>query len=132
MKKIFVITSLFALLALPAFAQAPKEGDAAQEEAGQEVPSAEEVNAAAKAINAFVEDKAKLDGYCAILKEMEQVKEGDDAKAEELGQKMDTYISGLSEDVQDAFAVADSVAPESEDAKKIDEAFEKIDEKCGL
>lgn len=132
MKKIFVITGLCTLLTLPVFAQTEKKDDAANAEATQEAPpSAEEVDAAAKAINAFTEDKAKLDGYCAILKEMDGLKEGDDTKAEELGQKMDTYISGLSEDVQSAFGVAEAVAPESEDTKKIDEAFGKLEEKCG-
>ncbi len=136
MKTIIAITSLCALLALPAFAQTEKNDDAAQEntaqeEATEEAPSAEDVDAAMKAINSFVEDKKQVEGYCAILKEMEGLKDGDDQKAEELGQKMDTYISGLSEDIQEAFGVAEVVESESEESAKIDEAFGKLEEKCG-
>ena len=135
MKTIIAITGLCALLALPAFAQTEKQGEAAQEnaaqeEAGEEAPSAEDVDAAVQAINSFAEDKKQVEGYCAILKEMEGLKDGDDQKAEELGQKMDTYISGLGEDVQDAFGVAEVVEPESEEAAKIDEAFGTLEEKC--
>ncbi len=127
MKKIFAITGICALLAAPAFAQDKK----AEEPADAPAPTAAEVDAAAKTINAFVDDQKKVDGYCAIMKDMDTVKEGDDAKAEEMGQKMDTYLKEQGDDVAQAFTVAESVDPETDEGKKIDEALGKLEEKCG-
>ncbi len=127
MKRIFAVTALCTFLISPAFAQTEPKEDAAQE-----APTAEAIANAVKSLESFIDDKAKTDGYCAILKELEAVPEGDDAKVEEVSQKLDAYIGGLSEDVQNAFTVAEAVAPDSPDAQKIDEAFGKLEEQCAL
>lgn len=127
MKALIAATALATLLAMPAYAQT--EGEEQEEETV--TISAEEAEAAAEIISSIGEDQAKLQGYCDIIKEMEAAPEDDEAKAEELGGKMDQYLTDLGEDVADAFGAADSVDPESEEGQKIEEAFEELSEKCG-
>lgn len=127
MKHLVALTALCALLCSPVMAQtqAPAAGAAAEAEAPVDV------SAVIKTLTEFSGDAKKVSGYCAISKEMAAVKEGDNAKMEELGQKMDAYLTGLGEQYADAFGAAESVAPESEDGKKLDAALGAIDSKCG-
>ena len=90
-----------------------------------------DVNAAIKTITEFTADEKKVAGYCAISKEIAAVKDGDDAKMEELGKKMDAYLSGLGQQYVDAFAATDPSRPESEDGKKLDAALGALETKCG-
>lgn len=128
MKHVFTLAAICALLSAPVMAQttAPAAGGAAAE---AEPPV--DVNATIKTITDLTNDATKVAGYCAINKELSAVKEGDTAKMEELGQKMDTYLTGLGEQYADAFGAAESIAPESEDGKKLDAAFVALEAKCG-
>jgi len=130
MKSIIAATALAALFAMPVYAQTDGNNAAGQEEETATV-SAEEAHAAAEVISGIGEDQAKVDGYCAIIKEMETVPENDDAKAEEFSGKMDEYLASLGEDVADAFTTADIVDPESEDGQKIEAALDGLSQKCG-
>jgi hypothetical protein len=132
MKKIFTIASICALLASPAFAQEKKPDNDAAGEAQEttEAPSAAEVDKAAKAIDTFADDQKKVEGYCTIAKEMGTLKEGDDKKAEELTKKMDDYLASVDKDLPNAFQTAEAVDPETEDGKKVDAAFTKLEGKC--
>jgi hypothetical protein len=125
MKKLLAATAFCALFATGAYAQAAKE------EAAGPAPTAAEIDAAVKAFADFAADAKKVEGYCAISKEMGALKEGDDKKAEELGQKMDDYINTLGEAIVKAFETAENVDPESEAGKKIDAAYGALDDKCG-
>lgn len=131
MRSFVAATALATLLAMPVYAQTEGENATEQEEETVTI-SAEEITAATEVISGIAEDQAKVDGYCAIVKEMEAAPEDDEAKAEELSTKMDEYLTGLGEDVSDAFVTADSVDPESEDGQKIGEALEELIEKCGV
>jgi hypothetical protein len=128
MKHLFALTALCALLSAPVMAQsqAPAAGGAAAE---AEEPV--DVNAAIKTITELTADEKKVAGYCAISKEMEGVKDGDTAKMEEVGKKMDAYLTGLGEQYADAFGAIESVAPESEDGKKLDITLGALETKCG-
>jgi hypothetical protein len=131
MKKFFAIAGLCTLLAAPAFAQTDNAPEAAEgAETAVEAPTTAEVDAAVATINGIAEDPAKVEGYCAINKEMEGVAEADEAKAEEIATKMDTYLTSLGEEVADAFATAEAVDPASDDGQKIDAAFGTLEEKC--
>jgi cell pole-organizing protein PopZ len=123
MKHLFALTAICALLSAPVMAQTTAPA------AGAEEPV--DVNAAIKTITEFTADEKKVSGYCAISKEMAAVKEGDTAKMEELGQKMDTYLTGLGEQYADALSAAEGVAPESEDGKKLDTVLGALEAKCG-
>lgn len=130
MKKILALAGLCAFLASPVYAQqqqpAQPEADAAAE-----APSKEEAEKAAKAIDALADDQTKVQGYCAISKEMAGVPETDAKKTEELGKKMDDYLTGIGADTAEAFGIAEAVDPESEEGKMIDAAFTKLEGKCG-
>lgn len=127
MKHFLAAAGLFALMTSGVFAQAANQ----DQDNAAEAPTAEEIDQAVKTINAFAADEAKIKGYCDITKEMGAVPETDEAKMEELGKKMDDYVTKLGEPILEAFAIAEAVDPESEDGKKIDEAFGAIEEKCG-
>lgn len=135
MKMLISIFGVLLMLSAPAFAQDNNEGaeteTAAEAEGEVEAPTSEEVDEAVKVINSIAEDKKKAQGYCDIATQMDNLKEGEEKKAEELGKKMDEYLTGLGENVPDAFAIAEVVDPESEDGQKIDVAFGKLYEQCG-
>ena len=124
MKRLLAVTGLCTLMASAALAQTPpaEQGEA---------PTKEEIEAAIKTINDMAGDPQKAAGYCAITKEMEALKEGEDEKAEELGKKMDDYLASLGDSVLDAFGIAEVVDPASEDGQKLDDAFGSLEEKCG-
>lgn len=126
MKHILAITGLCALLAAPAFAQSNQ----AAEEADTP-PTTEEIEDAAATISAMAKNKAQADGYCAIRSEIDAAPEGDEAAADALGEKMDTYLAGLGEDIAEAFDTADAVEDASPDIAKIDAAFAELDQACG-
>lgn len=126
MKAFIAAAALATLFAMPVYAQ---DDDNGGEEETVTV-TAEEATAAAATISSIGDDQAKLDGYCAIFKEMEAAPEDDEAKAEELGGRMDQYLAGLGEDVADAFGTADSVDPASAEGQTLEEAMEELGEKC--
>lgn len=128
MKALIAAAALASLIAMPVYAQT--DDDAGGDEEMVAI-TAEEATAAAATISSIGDDQAKLDGYCAIFKEMEAAPEGDEAKAEELGGKMDQFLAGLGEDVADAFGAADSVDPASAEGQTLEEALEELGEKCG-
>ena len=130
MKHLFALTAICAMLAAPVTAQAQAKAPAAGGAAAEVEPPVD-VAATVKTITELTNDEKKVAGYCAISKEISGVKEGDNAKMEELGKKMDTYLTGLGEQYADAFGAAESIAPESEDGKKLDAAFSALEAKCG-
>jgi hypothetical protein len=125
MKRLLAVTGICTLLAAPAFAQTDTKEEAPP------APSKAEVEAAVKTINDMAADQKKVSGYCAISKEMGDLKDGEDKKAEELNKKMDDYLTSLGEPVSNAFGMAESVDPASEEGQKLDAAFTALDEKCG-
>jgi hypothetical protein len=127
MKNLFALAAVCALLSGPAMAQtqpAAPAGEAA--EAAEPVA----VDAAVKAINDIATDEKKAAGYCEISKELSALSETDDAKGEELGKKLDAYLTGLGEEYVEAFDAAESLDPETEDGKKLDTAFTALEAKC--
>lgn len=125
MKRLLAVSGICTLLASAAMAQT------AQKEEAAPAPTKAEVEAAVKTINDMAADQKKASGYCTISKEMGALKEGEDKKAEELGKKMDDYLNTLGEPVVNAFDMAETVDPASEDGQKLDAAFTALDEKCG-
>ncbi len=130
MKRVLAISGICVLLGSAAMAQTntPKQG---AEDLAEPAPTAAEIDTAVKTINDFTADQKKVAGYCAISKEMSGLKEGDDKKAEELGKKMDDYLTAQGENVSDAFGIAEVVDPESEGGKKLDAALGALEAKCG-
>jgi hypothetical protein len=88
----------------------------------------EKVDAAIRTLDALEADPGKLQGYCAILKEMFAAGE-DEAKNEPLEAKMEQYLTTLGPEYLAAWALGEDVAQGS-DAAKLESAFERLEDKC--
>jgi hypothetical protein len=91
----------------------------------------EKTDAAIRALDALEADPAKLEPFCAIVKEMAALGEGDDVKSEELEVKMEEYLTSLGTEYADAWSVGEDLDPSSPEAAKLDAAFDRIEQKCG-
>lgn len=133
MRRLFTYAGLCILLALPAYAQtdAPQGEEAQAEEEAPPPPEPAQIEAAAKAINDLASDPQKLEGYCAINKEMWAVEEGQEDKMAELDTKMYEYMEGLGEEYAQAWETVAAADPESPDATALNTAFEGLEAKCG-
>lgn len=112
MKLLFSLIALGLALASPTFAD-------------------EKTDAAVRALDALEADPVKLEPFCAIVKEMTALGEGDDVKSEELEVKMEEYLTGLGPDYADAWSLGEDLDPSSPEAAKLDAAFDRIEQKCG-
>lgn len=130
MKRIFVTVALFAGLAFPAFAQDKPEQDAA----GQEAADMISVEEALEVIAGIKADKAKLKAYCdsqEFYMQADEATEKKDAKAAaELEAKGDKAAEALGEDFEDVLDLSGSLAPESEEGKKLLDALDDLDAAC--
>ena len=88
----------------------------------------ERVDAAIRALDALEADAGKLQGYCAILKEMFAAGE-DEAKNEELETKMEQYLTTLGPEYLAAWQLGEDVA-QAPDSAKLEAAFERLEDKC--
>lgn len=133
MRRLFTYAGLCILLALPAYAQtdAPQGEEAqAEDEAPPPPPKPEEIAAAAKAISDIASDPQKLEGYCAINKEMWAIEEGQEDKMAELDTKMFEYMEGLGEEYAQAWETIAVADPETAEAAELNTAFEALEAKC--
>ncbi|MGE0004277.1 MAG: hypothetical protein AB7S92_01690 [Parvibaculaceae bacterium] len=97
--------------------------------AGAPARADEKVDAAIRALDALEADAGKLQGYCAIIKELFAAGE-DDEKSEALEAKMEQYLTGLGPDYVAAWELGEDLAPGSDGAAKLDAAFERLEDKC--
>ena len=91
----------------------------------------DKTDAAIRALDALEADPVKLEPFCAIVKEMSALGEGDDVKSEELEVKMEEYLTSLGPDYADAWSIGEDLDPSSPEAAKLDAAFDRIEQKCG-
>lgn len=112
MKFLFILIAGGLALASPAFAD-------------------DKTDAAIRALDALEADPAKLEPFCAIVKEMTALGEGDDVRSEELEVKMEEYMTGLGPEYADAWSLGEDLDPSSTEAANLDAAFDRIEQKCG-
>jgi len=91
----------------------------------------EKADAAIRALDALEADPAKLEPFCAIVKEMSALGEGDDVKSEELEVKMEEYLTSLGPDYASAWSIGEDLDPSSPESASLDAAFDRIEQKCG-
>lgn len=91
------------------------------------------VDDAIKAFSAVENDAAKIKIYCAMSKAMNSASdaEKDEAKAEALDKQLGDYMNQLGTDFQAAWDTGADVDPESADGKKLSDALDKLEAKCG-
>ena len=126
------VVSLLPALFLKDFSRRPLHCAGRRPRYGVAEPiTAEDVDAAVATITEFAGDAKKVVGYCEISKQLDALKEDNEKGAEEVGGKMDAYLVGLGEEVEEASGTADEVTADSEEEKKINAALETLDKKCG-
>lgn len=91
----------------------------------------ERTDAAIRALDALEADPVKLEPFCAIIKEMSALGEGDDVKSEELEVKMEEYLTSLGPDYASAWSIGEDLDPSSPEAANLDAAFDRVEQKCG-
>ncbi|MFP4538015.1 MAG: hypothetical protein ACLFPA_06900 [Dichotomicrobium sp.] len=89
----------------------------------------DDVQAAVDAIEKLRADDAKVQEYCAIQAEIDAAGD-DEAKLDTAFDKLDAYFDGLGEEYDAMFAVEEELAPDSEDAQALDDAFAALDSEC--
>lgn len=88
------------------------------------------VEAAVKTFAAVESDAGKLKAYCDMGKTMEEVGD-DDKKMEAANAKIDEYFKTLGPDFEKAWNVGENLKEDSDDAKALSDALDKLDGKCG-
>ena len=112
MKLVFVLVACAIALASPARAD-------------------DKFDAAIRALDDLEADPAKLEPFCAIVKEMAALGEDDDVKGEELEVAMEEFLDGLGPDYANAWSLGEDLDPSSPEAASLDAAFDRIEQKCG-
>jgi hypothetical protein len=94
------------------------------------VAASANVEAAIKSLAKIEADPTKFQAFCKFMKDMDDVPEGDTAKAEALETQLDALLKSMGADVAQAWDLGDDLDPQSEDGKAYDLAMEAIEEKC--
>lgn len=94
-----------------------------------QIAQAANVSAAVEALKAVESDQAKLNEFCAIQEELEAAGE-DEAKGDEAFAKLEAFFASLGDDFMSVMEASEELAPESEEAKALDDAFESLDSSC--
>ena len=87
------------------------------------------VNTAIQALDAISLDSTKLKAYCDALKALYAAGE-DPTKQAEADENLTKVLLSFGPQFQMLLEVYDAVAPESNDSKLLDDAFQKLDSKC--
>jgi hypothetical protein len=111
-KSVLLLIATVILLATPVFAD-------------------EKTDAAIKALQALETDSAKLAPFCAIVKDMSNLGEGDDAESNDLEAKMEEYLKSLGPDYALAWSLGENLDPSSPESAALDAAFDHLEDKCG-
>ena len=93
------------------------------------VQADEKVDAAIRTLDALEADAGKLQGYCAILKEMFAAGE-DEAKSAAIETKMEEYLTTLGPEYVAAWELGGDMAQVTDGADKLEAAFERLEDKC--
>jgi lysyl-tRNA synthetase class II len=88
------------------------------------------VEAAVKTFAAIEQDAAKVQAYCDMSKTMEDVGD-DEKKLEAANAKIDDYFKTLGPDFETAWNTGENLKEDSDDAKALSDALDKLDAKCG-
>lgn len=89
------------------------------------------VDSAIKSLEAVSSDASKLKSYCDALKELHAAGE-DPEKQAEADDKLSKVLLSFGPQFKLLLEIYDSTDPESDDSKRIDDAFFKLDSKCEL
>jgi len=88
------------------------------------------VEAAIKSLEKIEADGAKFQAFCKLLREIDDVPEQDEAKAEALDVELEALLRSIGFDVLQAWDLGGDLDPQSEDGKAFEAALEVLEDKC--
>jgi hypothetical protein len=88
------------------------------------------VQAAIKSLEKIEADGPKFQSFCKLLRDIDDVPEQDEAKAEALEGQLDDLLKSIGLDVLHAWDLGNDLDPQSEDGKAFETAVETLEEKC--
>jgi hypothetical protein len=88
------------------------------------------VQAAIKSLEKIEADGPKFQSFCKLLRDIDDVPEQDEAKAEALEAQLDDLLKSIGLDVLHAWDLGNDLDPQSEDGKAFETAVEALEDKC--
>ena len=88
------------------------------------------VQAAIKSLEKIEAQGAMFQAFCKLLREIEDVPEQDEAKAEALDVQSETLLRSISLAVLRAWDLGSDLDPQSEDGQAFEAAIEGLEKKC--
>ncbi len=88
------------------------------------------VQAAIKSLEKIEADGPKFQSFCKLLRDIDDLPEQDEAKAEALEAQLDSLLRSIGIDVYNAWDLGSDLDPQSEDGQAFEAAVESLEEKC--
>jgi hypothetical protein len=88
------------------------------------------VQSAIKSLEKIEADGAKFQSFCKLLRDIDDVPEQDEAKAEALDVQLENLLKSIGFDVYQAWDLGSDLDPQSEDGQAFEAAMEALEEKC--
>ena len=88
------------------------------------------VQSAIKSLEKIEADGPKFQSFCKLLRDIDDVPEQEEAKAEALEVQLDSLLRSIGLDVLNAWDMGSDLDPQSEDGQAFEAAVEALEEKC--
>ena len=88
------------------------------------------VESAIKSLEKIEADGPKFQAFCKLLRDIDDLPEQDEAKAEALEAQLDSLLRSIGIDVYNAWDLGSDLDPQSEDGQAFEAAVEALEEKC--
>ena len=88
------------------------------------------VQAAIKSLEKIEADGPKFQSFCKLLRDIDDLPEQEEAKAEALEVQLDSLLRSIGFDVLQAWDLGSDLDPQSEDGQAFEAAVEALEEKC--
>jgi hypothetical protein len=88
------------------------------------------VQSAIRSLEKIEADGAKFQAFCKLLRDIDDVPEQDEAKAEALDVQLENLLKSIGFDVYQAWDLGSDLDPQSEDGQAFEAAMEALEEKC--
>lgn len=88
------------------------------------------VEAAVKSLSKIESDPAKFQSYCKLIQDMDDLPDQEVDKADALESQLEDLLESIGADVVQAWELASTVDPQSDDGKAFEAAFDNLESKC--
>ena len=98
--------------------------------AGPTLAASPEVESAAKSLAQIEADPSQLQSYCRIIKDMDAAGDSE-AKFDALEKQLKELLRSFGPQFEQVIALSEDTPSDSPDGQALEEAFRKLDDKCG-